>query len=138
MPANATPTSTRKPKSLRSALTGGLPLAGLGARLAVAVPRRAGRAQAALQVVEDEADRRLGPGHRSDGAVAFDDDEDTPVQRGRLELHERRVADMRHLERPADERNGRLCEALGGRLVGDRVGEDVAVRVEQACGLDLA
>src|SRR6476620_6756297 len=112
MPANATPTSTRKPKSLRSALTGGLPLAGLGARLAVAVTRRAGRAQAALQVVENEADRRLGLRHRSDGAVAFDDDEDAPVQRDRFELHERRVAGVRHPECPADERNGGLCEAL--------------------------
>src|SRR5436189_4757696 len=87
MPAKATPTRTRKPKSLRSALTR-LLRPGSGPRLAVAVAGRPGCTQAALQVVEDEPGGRLRPGDGGGGAVALEDDEDTAVERRRLHLGE--------------------------------------------------
>src|SRR5919204_1177395 len=49
-------------------------------------------AEAALQVVEDEADGRLGPGRRRDYLLAVADDEDVS-RRGRgVELRDRAVA----------------------------------------------
>src|SRR5690348_14944153 len=103
MPANAIPTSVRKPTSLRSALTG-LFLLRSRPRLAVALAGRVRRAQAALQVVEHEADRRLGLGHGRHRQVAVDDDEDAALERRYLELRERRVARLvRNSERLGDQ-----------------------------------
>src|SRR5215831_9116253 len=118
MPANATPTSTTKPKSLRSTLTRRRLPPCQGPRLAVAVSRRACRPQAALQVVEHEAHRRLRLRDGRGGAVALDDDEDAPVLRRRLELHELRVAGVRNTQGFGDERRGRVGEALRRQLVG--------------------
>src|SRR5581483_2373267 len=138
MPANAIPTSVRKPKSLRSALTGLLPPR-LRPRPAVAVAGRTGGAEAALQVVEDEADRRLRPRDGCDGQVALDDDEGAALERCRLQLRQRGVAGfVRDAERLGDQLARRVREALprGGVLEG---GADLgAGRVEDARGLDLA
>src|SRR5881409_3662633 len=63
-------------------------LPGLRSRLGVALGRL-GCAQAALQVVEGQADCRLRRGRRGDHEVAFAEDEDAALRRGGLELDER-------------------------------------------------
>src|SRR5216683_2970070 len=108
MPANATPTSIRKPNSLRSALTRArLLLPGSGPGLAVLVARGCQGAQAALQVVEDEAHRRLRLRHCGHGVLAVEHEEDAAFGRRRLELHERtgiRIA--RRADRLGEQRSG--------------------------------
>src|SRR3954470_9459047 len=89
---------------------------------------RGGRAKRALQVVEDEADRRLGTGRRGDRALALADDEDAAVERRRLELRPRaRVPGGRPLG-GGEQRRGGLAEPLAG-LPGR--GDDGARAVEQ-------
>src|SRR3982751_6803571 len=56
-------------------------------------------AQAALQVVEDEADGRVGPGRGHDAAGAVADDEHAAVERRRLELRQRTLARAEALSR---------------------------------------
>src|SRR5207245_166832 len=88
--ANPAPSSSRKPNSLRRTLTRTpLPLAGGRPRSRVLLAGNGEIAQAALQVEEDEADRRLGPCHRRDGKLAVPDDEHASLPRRHLELRER-------------------------------------------------
>src|SRR5690242_3250124 len=130
MPANAIPTRVRKPSSLRSALTC-LLLSRLRPRLAVAVAGSGRRSQAALEVVEDEADGRLRPGNGRDSQIAVDDDEDAALERRRVQLGEWSVAGLvRDGERLGDQIARSVGKALPRGLVVDRRSDLGAARVE--------
>src|SRR5262249_31159032 len=92
-PTNAPQSSAASATSLRRIIRLRLLLL---ARRALALRRRvADRLQAALQVVEDEADGRLWTGRRDDRPSAFPEDEDAALMRRRFEL--RRLAGSRAL-----------------------------------------
>src|SRR5690348_1440086 len=115
---------TNEPAASMSAVTSLRGIAGLLTRPshgAVLGGRFLDRAQTVLQVVEDEADSRVGPGRRRDDPLAPPDDEHAALERCRLELLETReparlADDVRLLEEP---RNA-LHEAPGAGAVADR------------------
>src|SRR5919197_3041363 len=111
-----------KPTSATSLRSTVLPVALLGflAPLATAAARpvRAAvvdAAQAALQVVEDEPDRRLRPRGRDDAARAVTDDEDAPRQRRHLQLGQLALARAQRLC-GREELAGAAYELGGARL----------------------
>src|SRR5207245_862636 len=94
-------------------------------------------AQAALQVVENEADRRPRGRRRGDRAAAVAGDEDATSERRRLELRQ-------GLPRPGPDAAGRGEELLRGTcdpgrtvLVGERRSGHGTAVVEEDGGLDL-
>src|SRR6476619_6058440 len=101
--------------------------------------RRFELAQTALQVVEDESDRRLRRGRRGDQAVTVPDHEDAPALQGDLELRELTAA-VRRLALPLGFRQqplGFLCDALCTLLVRERRADDLAPALEDNGGADL-
>src|SRR5262245_11999654 len=96
----------------------------------VGLGRRA--AQATLEVVEDETDRRLGDGRRGDPPRAFANDEHAPVLGRDLELRDGAVS-----RRALEQLCGRTGERGACRLVGEGRSPDRAALVEQHRRLDL-
>src|SRR5438132_9571618 len=115
------PAASRKPvSSLRLGTGLALALALPGSRLGLLCrpPRTRlrlllarGAAQAALQVVEDEPDRRLGARRRRDHPPLVADDEDAAFRRRRLELRERAPVVPAHLLRGGQQRTRPLGDA---------------------------
>ena len=107
----ASPAASRKPvTTLRGGIVGFLRRL-LRGRPALPGRRLLDRAQARLQVVEDEPDGRLGRGRRRDQTAAVADDEDAAVDRRRLELGDvrarRRSASSTSFAAAAASRGGR-------------------------------
>src|SRR5213592_4772851 len=100
---------------------------GLGLRLRGPPP------EAALQVVEDKARRRLGTGRRGDEEVALANGEEAPHFGRDLELAQlARVESSGLLEQVLRGRGQALCPRVGKRR-----GEHLAVRPDENGRLDL-
>src|SRR5438876_12145750 len=94
------------------------------------------RAQGALQVVEDEADGRLGRGRGCDPRLRVGDDEHAAFLRRRLELDQRSSVAGLDLLRLAQEPHGSIREGAGAALV-ERGSRNLPGLVEDDRGLDL-
>src|SRR5947208_9285112 len=90
-----------------------------------------------MEVVEDEADRRLRPRRRDDAARALPDHEDAPVDGRRLELRQLAVAaGAQPLGRP-EQVGGGLRELPAPLLAVEGRRRDLAALVEEDRGSDL-
>src|SRR4051794_37536472 len=107
-------------------------------RLAFLRSRGLELAQAALQVVEDEPDRRLRRRRRRDQTIAVPNDEDTSGLQRDLELSElaaiRPVALLLGLRQ---QRLGLLCHPFRALVVGQRGADDFTAAFEDNRSADL-
>src|SRR5260221_11516729 len=91
--------------------------------------------EAALEVVEDEPDRRSRPGRRGDPPRAVADDEDAAIRRRRLELRDRALG--AEPARALEQLRRGPRDALGGLLAPERRAEHGTVFAEEHRRLDL-
>src|SRR3954465_680984 len=96
-------------------------------------PRGLDAAERRLEVVEDEADRRIGAGRGGDRRFALADDEDAALPCRDLELRQRRSTRLQLLRR----REQLRCGSCKGLAVGKRRAGDLALVVEDDGSLDL-
>src|SRR2546430_9293890 len=119
----------------RPFLGGRLPGCGLSRGRLLGSRLHRDRPQGALQVVEDEADRRIRRGRRCDPGLSLRDDEDASLLRRRFELNQASVSGLDPL-RVRQQPPGPLGQAARAALV-ERRGPDLALVVEDDGGLDL-
>src|SRR5205823_14555219 len=138
--AIAGPTASRNPVRKLRRLIGLLlprrPRPRLGLRLRLRRGLLTEAAQAALEVVEDEPDRRLLARRRRDHAVAVRDHKNAPAAQRDVELDELQAFLGPMLLGRAQELERRLRQPAGA-LVVDRRGDDRPLAIEDDSRLDL-